>query len=309
MLISLVRVYSKFRMRTTALFRKHRWIVPAATIANAVLLVGLIMGHFGSRATLVAGACLFITAFVWGYSTRALRIPPWPTLGHLQRRQYAETWDTMASSSKTARIAVCGQAWERQVRDSAAEPVRNLIELTMIDKTDDVLEVASGIGRIGMELAPRCHSWTGADISANMLAYASERLHGIRNVKLHQLRGDGLDGLADEVFDVVYCTNTLAHLDTFDRWRYVQEAFRVLRGGGRIFLDDIDMTSDPGWTMFLNLTARYQKEKAELPPYMTWFSTPTELVTYVTRAGFVQVRSHDRPPLVIVTAVKPGPAS
>ena len=211
----------------------------------------------------------------------------------------------MASSSRTARIAVCGQAWEWQVRDSAAEPVRNLIELAMVDKKDDVLEIASGIGRIGMELAPRCRSWTGADISANMLAYASERLQGIRNVKFHQLHGDGLDGLADEVFDVVYCTNTLAHLDIFDRWRYVREAFRVLRGGGRIFLDDIDMTSDQGWSMFLNLTAQWQNVE-QLPPYMTWFSTPTELVTYVTRAGFVQVRTHDKPPLVIVTAVKPN---
>jgi ubiquinone/menaquinone biosynthesis C-methylase UbiE len=129
----------------------------------------------------------------------------------------------------------------------------------------------------------------------------------VANVQLHPLHGDGLSGLADNSFDVVYCTNTLAHLDELDRWRYVQDAFRVLRSGGRIFLDNIDLASDQGWAMFLNLVAKYHN--AELPPYMTRFSSATELMTYGTRAGFAHVQAHHKAPLVIVTAVKPSIAS
>ena len=58
--IPLLKTYAKFRTQTAALFRKHRWFVPALTISSAILLVGLIMVHFGTRATLVASACLFI---------------------------------------------------------------------------------------------------------------------------------------------------------------------------------------------------------------------------------------------------------
>jgi ubiquinone/menaquinone biosynthesis C-methylase UbiE len=210
----------------------------------------------------------------------------------------------MASSSRTAPIAVAGKGWEWELRNSAAEPIRNLVELASIGPQDDVLEIACGIGRIGLELASRCHSWTGADISANMLRYAEERLRGVSNARLHQLDGKGLGGLEDNSFDVVYCTNTLAHLDELDRWRYVQEAFRLLRCGGRIFIDNIDLTSDKGWASFLGLAAKY--EDAELPPYMTRFSTDAELSEYATRAGFEQVKSRRREPLVIVTAVKPG---
>jgi ubiquinone/menaquinone biosynthesis C-methylase UbiE len=210
----------------------------------------------------------------------------------------------MADSPRTARVAVAGKAYEWELRDSAADPIRNLVELASVSTQDDILEIACGIGRIGLELATRCRSWTGADISANMLGYAAERLRGVSNVRLHQLDGNGLSGLDDSSFDVVYCTNTLAHLDELDRWRYVQEAFRVLRSGGRIFLDNIDLTSDKGWASFLGLAAKY--EAAELPPYMTRFSTAAELMEYATRAGFERVKSHQRSPLIIVTAVKPS---
>jgi hypothetical protein len=43
----------------------------------------------------------------------------------------------------------------------------------------------------------------------------------------------------------------LAHLDEIDRWRYVQESFRVLRPGGRLFVDTIDIESNEGWGMFV----------------------------------------------------------
>jgi ubiquinone/menaquinone biosynthesis C-methylase UbiE len=135
-----------------------------------------------------------------------------------------------------------------------------------------------------------------------MLGYAAQRLQGVGNVRLQQLDGNGLGGLDDGSFDVVYCTNTLAHLDELDRWRYVQEAFRVLRPAGRIFIDNIDLTSDEGWASFMKLVEKYQN--AELPPYMTRYSTAAELLEYVTRAGFRQVESHKRPPLIIVTGVK-----
>lgn len=158
------------------------------------------------------------------------------------------------------------------------------------------------MGRIGLGLAPRCRFWTGADISANMLTRASERLRGVSNVRLVHLRSAGLGELPDNSFNAVYATDMFAHLDEIDRWRYVEEAFRVLRSGGRLYIDNVDMESDEGWTMFVDHGKRSQP--LERPPYDTRFSTGAELMTYVTRAGFRQIQSHRRPPLVIVTAIK-----
>ena len=277
--------------------------MPAATIASAAALAIAIVLRLSSVVALATGGFLLITAFIWGYSVRVYRVQPWPTLGHLNRRQYAETWNALANSERTARIAVAGKGWEWELRESAAKPIRNLVELVSIGAQDDVLEVACGIGRIGLELAPLCRSWTGADISSNMLDYAAQRLQGVGNVRLHQLDGKGLSGLADSSFDLVYCTNTLAHLDELDRWRYVQEAFRVLRSEGRIFIDNIDLASDEGWAAFDKAA---KQQDGEQPPYTTRLSTAAELTEYATRAGFEQVKSHHRQPLVIVTAVKPA---
>jgi len=295
------KLYSNLRSSTASVLRANRWLMPAATAASAVALALAIVFRLDSVLILDAAACLAIAAFIWGYSARVYRVQPWPALAHLNRRQYAETWNALASSERTARAAVAGKAWEWEIRESAAEPIRNLVELVSISAQDDVLEIACGIGRIGLELAPRCRSWTGADISANMLGYAAQRLQGVGNVRLHQLDGKGVSGLSDSSFDVVYCTNTLAHLDELDRWRYVQEAFRVLRSGGRIFIDNMDLASDEGWAAF-DKAAKQRCE--EQPPYAPRFSTAAELMEYATRAGFEQVRSHHRQPLVIVAAVK-----
>jgi ubiquinone/menaquinone biosynthesis C-methylase UbiE len=297
----LQKVYSAFRTRA-AFPHRYRWLPPVATAVSGAALVAVLVFHLQILATLAAACASAIAAFVWGYSVHGPRVPPWREASRFRRRQYAETWNVLASARTTAGIAAAGKDSEQGLQESAAKPIQNLVDLAPFGPQSDVLEIACGIGRIGKELGPRCRSWTGADISSNMLGYAAERLKGIPNVRLQRLDGTGLTGLADNSFDLVYCTNAFAHFDELDRWRYVQEAFRVLRSGGRIFIDNIDLASDEGWSSFLKSVERYQG--TEQPPFMTRFSTSAELVEYATRAGFEQVTPHRRAPLIIVTGVK-----
>ena len=122
------------------------------------------------------------------------------------------------------------------------------------------------------------------------------------NMCLVHLREVGLAEFRDDSFDVVYSTNVFPHLDELDRWRYVQEAFRVLGPGGRIFIDNVDLESEAGWTIFANDGMRFAN--LQRPPYMPRYSTAAELMSYAMRAGFQEVAAHRRSPLVVVTGTK-----
>jgi ubiquinone/menaquinone biosynthesis C-methylase UbiE len=295
---------SGLRRAASAAIREHPWAPAVATLASALGLIIALLLHVGVFWTSGAAAVLAFAAYVLGYSQRALKQALLPPLNHLRRRSYAEVWDALAASRTEASFAAAGHAEEDELRRSAASAVCNFLELAAVGTGDEVLEIGCGVGRIGLELAPHCRAWTGVDVSANMLAHAAERLRGLKNVRLLPLHHLGLDQLASGSFDVVYATNMLAHLDEMDRWRYVQESFRVLRPGGRILVDNVDLASDAGWTMFVNDAQRYRD--LERPPYMPRFSTAAELTAYVVRAGFQRVQSYHRSPLVIVTGVKLG---
>jgi len=249
------------------------------------------------------GAALGFSSFVYGYSSHARKLVKFPLLGHLYGCQYAEVWDALAASPWRARAAACGEQEEDAVRRSAEPPVRNILELTGLGPQDEVLEIGCGVGRIGLELAPFCRFWTGVDISTNMLAVASDRLFGLKNVRLAKLAQVGLKHFEAETFDVVYSTNMFDHLDKMDRWLYVQGAFRVLRPNGRLFIDNTDLESDAGWAAFAR--GANSTVEQDRPPYGPRPATSAEYVTYARRAGFGRIQVHQRSPLLILTAIKP----
>jgi len=290
------------RASISSLLRKNRWIPAVATVAcGAVFLVAVSGAHlFWIVGTAVV---LAFASYVCGYMARALKIIEYPSLLNLPRRQYAQVWDALATTPELARAAATGEADEKAVRRSAETPLKNLMELAGVRPEDDILEFGCGVARIGLELAPRCRSWTGADLSANMLAIAAQRLEGVSNVRLVKLQQVGLDQLENNSFDLVYSTNMLAHLDEMDRWRYVKDAFRVLRAGGRLCIDNLDLESDEVWADFAREAERGQV--LERVPYQPTPSTSVEFLTYASRAGFVNEQVHKRPPLIILTALKP----
>jgi len=283
---------------------EHRWILPLPSVVTGVTLI--VLSSRDSRPLWVWLTALLMTAtgFIWGYGTRALKrmYPRWPRLQHFRRREYASVWDTLSLSRNLASEAATGFSDEKTIRGRGQEIVDSLIELAQIGSDDAVLEIGCGIGRVGLMLAPHCQSWTGADISSNMLAHAAARLGDLANIRLVRLSTVGLGEFADQSFDVVYSTNVFAHLEHADRWRYVQEAFRVLHLGGRLCIDNVDLEGDAGWAGFSRDLSTTRHE--ESTPYAPRPSTAAELTTYLRRAGFGKISAHHRPPLVIATGIK-----
>ena len=281
---------------------RHRWLPKAVAICSWLLFLATLFWHKSEPLNILAAGVALFCSYAWGYSDRAFRQPIGAALTHLQRKQYEKVWDSLAASRELANVAASGECNEAGLRSSVENCLRNLLELARISREDDVLEIGCGVGRVGRELQAHCKSWTGCDISTKMLEYAEERLRGIDNIRLVPLRRGGLREFKARSFDVVFATNMLGHLDEIDRWRYVEEAFRVLRPGGRLSIDNIDLESDAGWTMFTNDARAFGE--VERPPYIPRFSTEAEFVSYASRAGFKQVTAHKRSPLIIVIAEK-----
>jgi len=207
----------------------------------------------------------------------------------LQRADYASTWEREAVDEELAKVAVLGEGSEEYYASTARDTVAILRRTVGIEPTDDVLEIGCGVGRVGAALAPLCHRWIGADVSANMLGHARRRLHDLPNVELVQVNGWDLHQIPDVSVDVAYSTIVFMHLDEWERYAYVREARRVLRPGGRCYVDNIDLNSKLGWELFEELAERHHP--LERPPNISKTSTVEELQTYLQRAGFEHVET------------------
>jgi SAM-dependent methyltransferase len=203
-----------------------------------------------------------------------------------ERSAYKATWTDLSTTVDQAKMHVAGYVEEDKFRSSAEDTKKVLLATVGIGADDVVLEIGCGVGRVGQVLAPLCKQWIGCDVSPNMLKHAAERLSGLRNVRFVELSGYDLAPVADQSVDVVYCTVVFMHLDEWDRYRYVLEARRVLRPGGRIYIDNFNLCGEDGWAVFDRHRAIRPEQR---PAHISVSSTPQELETYLKKAGFQSV--------------------
>ena len=98
------------------------------------------------------------------------------------------------------------------------------------------LDFGCGVGRLTAALAAHFDSVTGVDISAPMLARASDLLAGYSGCQLvHSDRPD-LSAFADASFDLVYSSLVLQHMPGGLAAGYLREFIRVTRPGGAVVI-------------------------------------------------------------------------
>lgn len=224
------------------------------------------------------------------------------------RSDYKGVWTALSDSLSSAKMHVSGTEDEAVFEASGSGTSAFLFENVGIAPTDVVLEIGCGVGRVGKHIAPRCRRWIGADVSPNMLKFAAERLRDFQNVEFVELSGNDLRPIADGSIDVVYCTVVFMHLESWDRYSYVEEAFRVLRPGGKLYVDNVNLCSDAGWAIF---ETHRKFPVAERPDHITVCSTPQELEEYLKRARFENIQSRAGDELISVWGQKsiPPPAN
>lgn len=200
----------------------------------------------------------------------------------------AQGSDGVATSLDAARLGVVygtpgTEDWLRS-GEATATVVRTETGITTFDT---VLEIGCGAGRVGRHVLPHCATWIGADVSANLLQLGEEALADSPHARFFRLNGFDLAGLEAASVDVVYCTGVFMQLDEWERFRYVADARRVLRPGGRIYIDNFNLMTDEGWALFSALLAVNPSQR---PANVNRPSTPQELETYLVRAGYDEIR-------------------
>jgi SAM-dependent methyltransferase len=215
--------------------------------------------------------------------------PKIPKAATLNRSLYKSVWNSVSGTEQDAKMAVSGFVEEERYRETGVGTVAMLKQFVGIAPDDVVLEIGAGVGRVGAILAPICKEWIGVDVSENMLGHIERRLAGLANVRTVATNGFDLSGISSESVNVVYSTVVFMHLDEWDRYGYIKEGFRILKPGGRMLVDNVDLTSDPGWEFF---EAHCAVPPHERPAQISKTSTPQELETYFRRSGFEAIEQH-----------------
>ncbi|MGH8982643.1 MAG: class I SAM-dependent methyltransferase [Acidimicrobiia bacterium] len=204
------------------------------------------------------------------------------------RADYKAVWNSVSDDVEHAKLAVAGYTDEDEFEQMAHATVSALRETVGLSTDDVVLEIGAGVGRVGSVLAPLCKKWIATDVSENMLRHTRERLAGLDNVETVPTNGWDLQPIPSESVDLVYCTIVFMHLDEWERFNYVREGLRVLRPGGRMYVDNTNLLGDDGWAFFMH--ALDEHHPLGRPPNISKSSTPQELETYFQRAGFDDVK-------------------
>lgn len=138
-----------------------------------------------------------------------------------------------------------------------------------------ILEIGCGVGRLMRNLSEDCGEIHGVDISDEMIRLGHEWLAGIPHAHLHVTTESDLRAFASDSFDVVYSYAVMQHLPGHILfWRYLHEAFRVLKVGGILVAQFNGMA--PGHSS---------------PDTWTGITVPAKDVAAACRAARVRVRS------------------
>jgi ubiquinone/menaquinone biosynthesis C-methylase UbiE len=224
------------------------------------------------------------------------------------QKSYKTFWDDKASTTKGALLAVDGSANEDVLRLTGAYSARQVTTALDLRPSDRVLELGCGVGRIGHLLAPKVAHWEGADISANMLRVAKERLAAHGNVGFTELTRTSLVPIADASMDKAYCVAVFIHMDKEDFYLYLEELARVVKPGGLVYFDTWNLASPVGWRRYALEVAQYRgadigtrKDVAR-----NQFSTPDEVRAFLEHAGFEMLLVLSDSPWVQAVARRKG---
>ena len=148
-------------------------------------------------------------------------------------------WDDRARSDAKYYVACqrrnqSDEDFDRGAADILARARRDYPHLPKAEtRARRFLEIGCGLGRLMRWLAQDCGEIHGVDISPEMVAAGRARLADIRHAHFHVAGNSDLAAFSSASFDFVFSYAVFQHIpERALVYRYIDEAFRVLKPGG-----------------------------------------------------------------------------
>lgn len=206
----------------------------------------------------------------------------------VRKRGYRQGWDYLGANLESAYAMVDSSRDEAELTRRGRAVAQLLTDALLIEPSHTVLEIGCGPARIGREMAPRCASWVGVDISKRMVQRGQQRMAHLPNVSFVVLQGASLAMFSDASIDRVYCHSVLVHLDPEDMFRYLREVARVLKPGGLAYLDTWNILHPESWRWFaasVEVSPLVGRKESWRPQ----FSTAAAFRRFIEKAGLAEI--------------------
>ncbi|MDT8407961.1 MAG: methyltransferase domain-containing protein [Wenzhouxiangellaceae bacterium] len=205
----------------------------------------------------------------------------------MNQANYRAVWDSRSGDEAAALEAVDNSRSETVARATGAWTASQIRHALTIEPGDSVLELGCGAGRIGREIIPHCANWIGVDISPNMIRVAGRRLESFDGVRLEVLSGAKLSMIESSSVDKAYTVAVLCHMDKEDLFLYLREIARVLKPGGRAYLETWNLADLSGWQRWMYEVNFWDQadQAGRKDVARNQFCVPEELELYADRAG------------------------
>jgi ubiquinone/menaquinone biosynthesis C-methylase UbiE len=132
----------------------------------------------------------------------------------------------------------------QQLRDIKKE-IADIIELTGLDRSKNVLEIGIGTGEFTVELSKHCNFIYGIDISEIMLDYAREKAKKRKRENI-ELKKAGFLSYKHEgkIIDIILTQLAFHHLPDFWKVIALKKMYKLLEKGGKLYIHDVVFSFD-----------------------------------------------------------------
>ncbi len=185
-----------------------------------------------------------------------------------------------------------------EIKESRKAFANHIADQCRVTADDSVVDLGSGCGFGTYWLARRAKHVHACDISPAYLSFAARECAALGNISYHHIESRSLDGIADTSIDVVCSMSVFIHLNLYDIYWYFAEFARILRPGGRIWIDVADpesldlKTPNTQGGYFLAHAKDYKRRPDSLPGLMQWNSARSA-VLIASHFGFDVLTSRE----------------
>jgi ubiquinone/menaquinone biosynthesis C-methylase UbiE len=161
----------------------------------------------------------------------------------------AAAFDAAVELSPAASVALYSLGEVRLLASATQEIVLLLRQRKLISGKARVLEIGCGIGRFAQALADEVRSFTGTDVSKNMIRVARDRCADLPNVTFSVTSGHDLGDYSDADFDLVLAVDSFPYIVATQPGLaelHVAESARVLAPGGSLTIFNFSYEEDFG---------------------------------------------------------------